>query len=436
MKVFPALLLLLLSISLVFLVGCSCGGDDNNDNNDDNDGGASADDDDSVVDDDDAAPSDDDDESPAGPVIDAVVGNSITQPNRVGNGVVITGERLVSADSPATLPSILLASNENGGPSSALEVVSATDTRVEALLPAEVEDWVTDSDSLFSLTLTTEDGSAKKEDVSILQGEQGVTGPEGPAGADGATGPAGTTGAAGATGATGPTGVDGPTGADGASGPSGSAGVTGPSGPSGAMGPSGPSGAIGSTGPTGPQGPTYPSASSTNYPYNEHYTLASGTVYVLESDDGLNYLARTFTAPADGRMTVTISGYVEWASYLGGRVFLGADKDMNTSTINTEWIWNPGYLETPCVVRNGFTMVVNEAVTAGDNTFYVYGNRVLANGTTSNPVILRTFWLAEFHPDTITGARVAVSPDNEPVPDYDENEEYDESEIEDFNGME
>lgn len=88
--------------------------------------------------------------------------------------------------------------------------------------------------------------SAGVENVSVLHGP---TGDSGPPGATGAQGGVGATGATGATGAQGPVGAQGQPGATGPSGPPGSDGAPGPSGPP------GPPGATGPPGPAGP-GPT------------------------------------------------------------------------------------------------------------------------------------------------------------------------------------
>lgn len=103
----------------------------------------------------------------------------------------------------------------------AIRVVSASPTRVEALLP-EV------APGTYLVTLTVERGGSRWHDESWVA--LGLQGPAGPVGADGPAGPAGPVGPAGATGqqgVAGPMGPQGATGAPGAPGPAGPQGLPG-----------------------------------------------------------------------------------------------------------------------------------------------------------------------------------------------------------------
>lgn len=139
-----------------------------------------------------------------------------------------------------------------------LQVLGATATRMEALLPPGIEPGT----YLLALTVAKkrkdggdDDRDAKGEVFWVTIGAQGPVGPAGPAGPEGAAGQAGLAGPAGPAGATGPAGPIGATGIQGPAGPSGSTGPQGLAGPAGATGPQGPAGPAGATGPQGPEGP-------------------------------------------------------------------------------------------------------------------------------------------------------------------------------------
>ena len=176
-----------------------------------------------------------------------------------------------------------------------------------------------------------------KTGATGLQGPRGETGATGPAGATGATGSAGPTGATGTVGATGPQGPQGETGATGIAGtngttwfngtgaPSSSLGVNndfyfdaanndvynkvsgvwikkssiqGATGPTGSAGPTGATGPVGATGPQGPPGATVNSYTNIGYIANLNYA-------------GNNLGGVTITAPANGIVHVTLTGYAQ-----------------------------------------------------------------------------------------------------------------------------
>lgn len=105
----------------------------------------------------------------------------------------------------------------------AVRVVSASATRIEALLPDMTP-------GTYLVTVTLERGGSQWHDESWvalgLQGAAGATGPAGPAGPMGATGQQGLPGPAGPRGAMGPQGEVGPAGPAGAQGVPGVAGLT------------------------------------------------------------------------------------------------------------------------------------------------------------------------------------------------------------------
>jgi Collagen triple helix repeat (20 copies)/YadA head domain repeat (2 copies) len=196
MKVAGLFCVLLFFVTALTLTGgCSCGGDD---------------DDDSAVDDD-----SDGDSSGGSPKIDNIVGNSANQPGRIGSGLVITGENLGTIAKDSGEPHVTITSQDDPSLTRELEVVFADEATVEALLFPEIESWVNDGKAFYTITLANDAGEDSKEDVNILQGEQGPSGPEGPTGSPGITGDQG------AMGPEGPSGPVGSTGPDGATGPSG-----------------------------------------------------------------------------------------------------------------------------------------------------------------------------------------------------------------------
>jgi Chaperone of endosialidase/Collagen triple helix repeat (20 copies)/YadA head domain repeat (2 copies) len=204
---------------------------------------------------------DDDDDASGdnGPVIQSIIGNSSDQPGRIANGIIITGKNLGTLEKAGSngVPTVTVISQDDPSLTGVLEIVSANESSVEAKLFPELESWVEEGKAFYTVTLSNDVGKDSKEDVNILQGEQGVSGPQGPSGPEGPIGPPGITGDQGAMGPTGPSGPQGLTGTDGAMGPSGPAGAdgaTGPTGADGATGPSGPTGADGATGPSGPAG--------------------------------------------------------------------------------------------------------------------------------------------------------------------------------------
>ncbi len=257
---FHWLLIGLLIFTFSFLAGSACdsGSDDETDSRTPTDGGEG--DDDAAEDDDDAG---DDDATGEPPVLETLAGNSVTQPGNIYDGIILSGQNLAGA-------TVSLNSVEETKEGCELELISATDTVVEARLCPEVEGWVSDGKALYTVTLATEYGTDEKE-VQLLAGEQGPSGPEGPEGPMGPSGPSGAEGAVGSSGPSGPQGATGPAGATGAMGssgpigPQGSSGPQGATGPQGVMGPSGPqgsSGAQGPSGPSGPQGSTGPTGST------------------------------------------------------------------------------------------------------------------------------------------------------------------------------
>ena len=197
---FSIFLILVIAVVFLNLSGCSCGSS----SNDDPSTSSGQDDDDEAN-----QPDDDDSTTDGLPLIESVTGNSAVQPDRIGDGILVQGKNLKDA-------AVTLASKDDPSKTRQLEVVQNTDALVEAKFDPEIEDWVAQNETVYSITLSTSKGSDTKDGVTILQGEQG---PEGPEGATGPQGP---------TGAMGPSGADGPTGADGATGP---AGPSGPSGP-------------------------------------------------------------------------------------------------------------------------------------------------------------------------------------------------------------
>lgn len=121
-------------------------------------------------------------------------------------------------------------------------------------------------------------GTATNE-LHVVSGGVGPTGPTGATGSAGPTGATGSTGSAGSTGATGPTGSVGATGSAGATGPTGSVGATGATGSIGATGPTGLTGSVGPTGSNGSTGATGPTgAAGTN-----GSTGATGSITALNA---------------------------------------------------------------------------------------------------------------------------------------------------------
>jgi hypothetical protein len=107
-----------------------------------------------------------------------------------------------------------------------LAVVSATTTRIDALIPA------TFAAGSYLMTVSTgkgndAEGGGNSDEFWITLGAAGAAGRDGAPGPQGATGPAGPSGTQGSTGAAGPQGIPGPMG------PSGTQGVPGPAGPGG-----------------------------------------------------------------------------------------------------------------------------------------------------------------------------------------------------------
>lgn len=112
-----------------------------------------------------------------------------------------------------------------------LQILSATSTRMEALLPAGIEP----GSYLLALTVKKKEKNGRDDDDGDERGDifWVTIGAAGPAGKDGIAGPAGQ---AGASGPMGPQGLPGPTGATGPQGPAGQQGAVGPMGPPGAPG--------------------------------------------------------------------------------------------------------------------------------------------------------------------------------------------------------
>ena len=123
-------------------------------------------------------------------------------------------------------------------------------------------------------------------------GATGATGPQGPKGDAGAIGP---TGPAGIAGSVGPTGVTGAMGATGPAGPTGATGITGATGATGAKGDTGATGAI------GPQGP--PGVTVINSTY------VGGPTYLPSWTAPKSVGNVTITAPVNGKVQVTLSGW-------------------------------------------------------------------------------------------------------------------------------
>ena len=239
-------LLLVLPLGSYLVMGC---GDDD----DDDDSGTHADDDgDDIAGDDDSVGDDDledDDSNEDLPIVDEIIGNSVVQEGRVGNGILITGQNLINGRVfvyPINHPELEIE----------LTVVDSNNTSLEALLfnaSWNIEQWYDQGFEDLRVIVSNQFGDSKEKDVHLLQGE---TGPSGPSGPQGETGPAGATGPQGPTGPIGPTGNSGPPGPSGPSGSQGPAGPLGPTGPAGSTGPAGPQGNTGPTGPAGPPGPS------------------------------------------------------------------------------------------------------------------------------------------------------------------------------------
>jgi hypothetical protein len=128
-------------------------------------------------------------------------------------------------------------------------------------------------------------------------GAAGAQGPKGDTGATGATGPAGT----GATGPAGSTGATGAAGVAGAKGDTGATGATGAKGDTGAQGIQGLKGDTGATGATGPQGPAGVTVVNS--------TFVVGPTYLPSWTAPKSIGNVTITAPVNGKVQVTLSGW-------------------------------------------------------------------------------------------------------------------------------
>ena len=129
--------------------------------------------------------------------------------------------------------------------------------------------------------------SAVSAGVSMLiPGPQGPEGPEGPEGATGSQGPQGETGDTGPAGATGP------------AGPAGATGATGEKGDKGDTGDTGPQGAQGEQGIQGPPGVTV-----VDTMYDNGFSGINGSWLEIGNV--------TITAPANGSIHVTLTGYAQ-----------------------------------------------------------------------------------------------------------------------------
>jgi Collagen triple helix repeat (20 copies) len=156
--------------------------------------------------------------------------------------------------------------------SAALAIVSATATRIDALLPV----GAAPGSYLLTLTLAkarkdggTEDGGKYDEFWVTI----GAAGPQGPKGEQGQQGPAGAPAKDGAAGPQGPAGPQGLPGATGPQGPAGAAGPAGVQGVAGAKGDPGPQGTPGSQGPQGATGPQGTAGASEHVLVSSDFTV-------------------------------------------------------------------------------------------------------------------------------------------------------------------
>lgn len=145
----------------------------------------------------------------------------------------------IAGDKFGTQPAVLL-----GG--LALDVVSATERRITAKIPAGV------AAGTYRVTVIRAGSAVGSAAIDVTLGAAGPVGPPGPVGAQGPMGPAGPQGVAGPAG---PQGLPGPQGAIGPPGPVGPQGAPGEQGPAGPAGPQGDPGPAGPQGDAGPQGP-------------------------------------------------------------------------------------------------------------------------------------------------------------------------------------
>jgi len=242
---------------------------------------------------------------------------------------------------------------------------------------------------------------ASKE-VTILQGE---TGPEGPAGPTGPAGEMGPSGPAGEMGPSGPAGAQGPSGPAGEMGPSGPAGTQGPSGPAGAQGPSGPAGPAGVQGPSGPVGPSGPTGPA----------IPAGSTFVknhagpqVTSDAYAVIASATITAPDDGYIEASLTGYGTWNNYFGGIFYsLLTSSDTCAATSGTAMInlASSSYTDTSSYVMMPFSSQRRYPVTAGNKTIYFCAKRELKNGTASSPYAWSYNLSLVYHQSDYTAAK-------------------------------
>ncbi|MFN7003523.1 MAG: hypothetical protein ACK4NW_08855 [Roseinatronobacter sp.] len=129
----------------------------------------------------------------------------------------------------------------------------------------------------------------------------------------GETGPEGPEGRRGPRGAIGPEGPAGPAGPQGEMGPEGAAGPEGPTGPQGATGPQGETGPQGAPGPEGPIGPEGPQG-ATGPAGRERLNDSNSAAPTRMASEWRSYQTVTLTAPADGFVHVTATGYFTFAA--------------------------------------------------------------------------------------------------------------------------
>ena len=310
------------------------------------------------------ADDDDDDnatvDDPRRPMIETVTGDSTQIQGRVADGLIVTGSNLKGA--VATLAPL-----DASGNYAPLTVSEDTDNRLALAFPEKVGQWIDDGIDEFLLTVGNQFGK-DTENMTMLQGEPGATGPTGPSGPAGIEGP---------TGATGPAGTTGPPGS-GATGPEGPTGVEGPTGPSGppGSGATGPTGAVGPTGPTGPSSAPIPAAE----------TFDGGNA--IQTTDWASEDIITVNAPAAGYVLITINGTLTHSAYDGSVISVGLSETADACDYPTtcHYVTQQWFLDATSTTRQvsaPFTLQRLFAVPSGQTEFFLVGKLSTASAGTA-----------------------------------------------------